>query len=73
MNQEKHLLALKDNFEDLDLKNFFTLTYCLINEFYQSLQYLTVRLSQNPFISDSKVIGLNLVGQAERLSMIFDF
>ena len=67
MNQEKQLLVLKDNPKDLDLENFFTLTYCLVDELYKSLHYLVDRSGPSPSFSDSEVICLNLVGQ-----MMFD-
>lgn len=63
MNQEHQLLALKDNPKDLDLENFLTLTYCLVDELYQTLKYIVDRPGPNPLFSDSEVICLNLVGQ----------
>jgi hypothetical protein len=63
MNQEKQLLVFKDNPKDLDLDNFLTLTYCLVDELYQTLKYLVDRPGLNPLFSDSEVICLNLVRQ----------
>lgn len=63
MNQEKRLLAFKDNPKDLDLENFLTLTYYLVDELYQTLKHLVDRPGPSPLFSDSEVICLNLVGQ----------
>lgn len=49
-----------------------TLTYCIVNELYQTLKYLVNRSGPIPLFSDSEVICLNLVGQAERRPIAFD-
>ncbi|MBB6002614.1 hypothetical protein [Arcicella rosea] len=67
MHQESKFLVFKDTPEDLDLGNFLTLTFYLVDELYQTLQYLVTRSGPTPFFSDSEVICLNLVGQ-----MVFD-
>lgn len=63
MHQESRFSVFKDTPEDLDLENFLTLTFYLVDELYQTLQYLVAGSGPTPFFSDSEVICLNLVGQ----------
>jgi len=55
--------ATKDNLKDLNLPDFLTVSYFVIDELYKQIEYLASRPGPVPTFSDSEVICLNLVGQ----------
>lgn len=63
MNQIELDSATKDNLKDLNLPDFLTVSYFVIDELYKQIEYLASRPGPVPTFSDSEVICLNLVGQ----------
>lgn len=63
MNRVELDPATKDKLKDLDLGDFLTVSFFIIDEIYQSIKHLAARSGPTPYFSDSEVICLNLVGQ----------
>ncbi|SFF28504.1 hypothetical protein, partial [Thermoflexibacter ruber] len=55
--------VFKDNIKELNLSDFLTLTFFIIDEIYKEVGQLVERSGPKPTFSDSEVICLNLVGQ----------
>lgn len=54
--------VFKDNLKELDLSDFLTVSFFVIDEIYNQVKYLVRRSGPNATFSDSEVICLNLVG-----------
>jgi hypothetical protein len=63
MHQVQIDSVLKDNLKNLNLGDFLTVSFFIIDEIYQSVKHLVSRPGPEPRFSDSEVICLNLVGQ----------
>lgn len=63
MNRVEIDPATKDKLKDLDLGDFLTVSFFIVDEIYQNVKHLIDRSGPTPYFSDSEVICLNLVGQ----------
>lgn len=63
MNRVELDPATKDKLKDLDLGDFLTVSFFIVDEIYQNIKHLVSRSGPMPYFSDSEVICLNLVGQ----------
>jgi hypothetical protein len=55
--------SVKDNYKNLNLEDFITVVYCLVDNLYHQISYNLSRPGDKPQFSDSEVITLNLIGQ----------
>jgi Transposase DDE domain len=55
--------VIKDSLKELDLSDFLTVSFFIIDEIYKQVQHLVIRSGPTATFSDSEVICLNLVGQ----------
>ncbi len=54
---------LKDKLKNINLEDFLTFSYFILDELYESVKHLVKRRGALPRFSDSEVICLNIVGQ----------
>jgi hypothetical protein len=55
--------SVKDSYKNLNLEDFITVVYCLVDNLYHQISYKVFRPGEKPSFSDSEVLTLNLVGQ----------
>jgi hypothetical protein len=55
--------SVKDSYKDLNLEDFITSVYYLVDNLYSQISYKVFRPGDKPSFSDSEIITLNLVGQ----------
>lgn len=63
MNQVTKDPVLKDELKDVNLSDFLTYSYCIIDDIFQEVKHYAIRKGPTYNFSDSEIICLNLVGQ----------
>jgi hypothetical protein len=68
MNQVTQDSVFKDSLKDVNLSDFLTYSYCIIDDIFQEFKHYAIRKGPACSFSDSEIICLNLVCQ-----MVCDF